>query len=155
MFFFFFFVKVLKFLVRFLMRCNNFLKVHKNTGENFFAKYLSAYCCFVKTTILLTVLITTILPVFYYGVCFYQAAHEAKFNLKHQSDPIASLCDLSISTKVLIWKKNKDQSAYCPDRCKLLQIIETMHKFSSPSKDGAIVKSYANHVARKTNQHVA
>ena len=31
------------------MRCQNFLKVHKNTGEKIFAKYLSADGCFVKT----------------------------------------------------------------------------------------------------------
>ena len=31
------------------MRCENFLKVHKNTGEKIFAKDLSADGCFVKT----------------------------------------------------------------------------------------------------------
>ena len=31
------------------MRCYNFLKVHKNTGEKIFAKYLSADGCFVET----------------------------------------------------------------------------------------------------------
>ena len=31
------------------MRCQNFLKVHKNAGEKIFAKYLSADGCFVKT----------------------------------------------------------------------------------------------------------
>ena len=31
------------------MHCQNFLKVHKNTGEKIFAKYLSADGCFVKT----------------------------------------------------------------------------------------------------------
>ena len=32
------------------MRCQNFLKVHKNTGEKIFAKFLSAEDgCFVKT----------------------------------------------------------------------------------------------------------
>ena len=46
----------------FLMRCKNFLKVHKNTGKNMFAKYLSADDCFVKT-ILLTVMIMTMLSV--------------------------------------------------------------------------------------------
>ena len=44
------------------MHGKNFLKVHKNTGEKMFAKYLSADGCFVKT-ILLTVIITTILSV--------------------------------------------------------------------------------------------
>ena len=34
------------------MRCKNFLKVHKNTGEKMFAKYLSADGCFVKTILL-------------------------------------------------------------------------------------------------------
>ena len=29
----------------FLMRCKNFLKVHKNTGKNMFAKYLSVDDC--------------------------------------------------------------------------------------------------------------
>ena len=38
---------------------------------------------------------------------------------------------------------------------KLLQIIETMQKFSLFSKDGAIVQSYANHVARIIDQHFA
>ena len=27
------------------MQCRKFLKVHKNTGEKIFAKYLSADCC--------------------------------------------------------------------------------------------------------------
>ena len=31
------------------MRYKNFLKVHKNTDEKMFAKYLSADGCFVKT----------------------------------------------------------------------------------------------------------
>ena len=44
------------------MRCKNFLKVHKNTGEKMFAKYLSADGCFVKT-ILVTVMTTTMLSV--------------------------------------------------------------------------------------------
>ena len=44
------------------MRCKNFLKVHKNTDEKMFAKYLSADGCFVKA-ILLTAMITTMLSV--------------------------------------------------------------------------------------------
>ena len=44
------------------MRSKNFLKVHKNTGEEMFAKHLSADGCFVKT-ILLTVMITAMLSV--------------------------------------------------------------------------------------------
>ena len=35
----------------------------------------------------------------------------------------------------------------------LLQINETMQKFSLLSKDGAIVQSYANHVACIIDQH--
>ena len=31
------------------MRCQNFLKVHKNTGEQILAKNLSPDGCFVKT----------------------------------------------------------------------------------------------------------
>ena len=31
------------------MRCWNFVKVNKDTGEKIFAKYLSADGCFVKT----------------------------------------------------------------------------------------------------------
>ena len=31
------------------MRCQNFVKVHKNTSEKIFAKYLSPDDCFVKT----------------------------------------------------------------------------------------------------------
>ena len=31
------------------MRCQNFQKVHKNTGEKIFAKYLSSDGYFVKT----------------------------------------------------------------------------------------------------------
>ena len=38
---------------------------------------------------------------------------------------------------------------------KLLQIIETMQKFSLFSKDGAIVQSYANYVACIIDQHFA
>ena len=39
------------------MCCKNFLKVHKNTSEKMFVKYLSAEGCLIKT-ILLTVMIT-------------------------------------------------------------------------------------------------
>ena len=45
------------------MRCMNFLKVYKSTGEKILAKYLSADGCLVKTIILLTVMIRTILSV--------------------------------------------------------------------------------------------
>ena len=40
------------------MLYKNFLKVHKSSGKNMFAKYLSADDCFVKTITLLTVIIT-------------------------------------------------------------------------------------------------
>ena len=43
------------------MRSKNFLKVHKNTGKNMFAKYLSADDFFVKTMILLTAMIRAML----------------------------------------------------------------------------------------------
>ena len=55
----------------------------------------------------------------------------------------------------MICKKTEDEPAYCPDRNELLQIIETMQKFSLFSKDGAIVQSYANHVAYIIDQHFA
>ena len=45
----------------------------------------------------------------------------------------------AISTKVLICKKTEYDSASCPDRKEILQIIETMQKFSLFSTDGAIV----------------
>ena len=45
------------------MHCKNFLKVHKNTGEEMFVKYLSADGCFVKTIILLTMMIKTMVSV--------------------------------------------------------------------------------------------
>ena len=41
------------------MRCKNFLKVHENTGEKMLANYISADGSFLKTGILLTVMITT------------------------------------------------------------------------------------------------
>ena len=44
------------------MRCKNFQKVHKNTVEKMFGKYLSADGCFVET-ILLTVMRTMMLSV--------------------------------------------------------------------------------------------
>ena len=47
----------------FLMHCKNFPKVHKNTSKNMFPKYLSEDDCFVKTIILLTVTIATMLSV--------------------------------------------------------------------------------------------
>ena len=40
-----------------------------------------------------------------------------------------------------------DQPMQCPDRNELLQIIETMQKFSFFSKDGAIFQSYPHNVA--------
>ena len=90
------------------MHCQNFLKVHKNTGEKIFAKYFSADGCFVKTNTINIVMITTTLSVsLYQGVFFYQAAHETKFHLKYQSDPFAQQLGLSMSTKVLICKKLK------------------------------------------------
>ena len=137
------------------MHCKNFLKVHKNTGEEMFAKHLSADDCFVKT-ILLTVMITTMLSVSgYQGVSFYQVAHETKFHLKYQSDPSAQQHGLSIQTKVLICKKTEDEPAYCPDRNGLLEIIETMQKFFLFSNDSAIVYSQENHVARIIDQRFA
>ena len=51
--------------------------------------------------------------------------------------------------------KTEDEPVYCPDRNELLQIIETMQKFSLFSKDGTIVQSYANHVAGIIDQHFA
>ena len=42
---------------------------------------------------------------------------------------------------------------YCPDRNKLLQIIETMQKFLF-SKGCVVVQSYVNHVACITDQHI-
>ena len=51
----------------------------------------------------------------------------------------------------MICKKTEDGPAYCPDRKEILQIIETMQKFSLLLKDGAI----ANHVARIIDQHFA
>ena len=44
--------------------------------------------------------------------------------------------------------KTENEPVYCLDRRELLQIIETMQKFLLFSKDGAIVQSYANHLAR-------
>ena len=42
------------------------------------------------------------------------------------------------------------------DFCKrALEIIKTMQKLSLFSKDGAIVQSYANHLARIIDQHFA
>ena len=59
-----FFVNFLKILrMFFLMRCKNLLKVHKNTGEKVVAKYLPADDCLIKTIILLTMMITTMLSV--------------------------------------------------------------------------------------------
>ena len=58
-----------------------------------------------------------------------------------------------MSTKVLICKKTEDEPAYCPDRNELLQIIETMQKLPLFSKDGAIVQSYTNCIARIIDQH--
>ena len=43
------------------MHYKNSLKYHKGIGEKMFTKYLSADGCFVKTVILLTVTITTML----------------------------------------------------------------------------------------------
>ena len=57
------FLKIFRTFFFFLMCCKNFLKIHKNSGEKMFAKYLSADGCFVKTIILLTVMITTMLSV--------------------------------------------------------------------------------------------
>ena len=49
--------------------------------------------------------------------------------------------------------ETKDEPMYCRDRDEHLQIIETIIKSSLLSKDGAIVQFYANHVARKIDQH--
>ena len=103
------------------MRCQNLSKVHKNTGEKIFAKYLSADSCFVKTnTINCDDNDNAMFP--NTKICFYQAAHETKFHLKHYSNPFAQQLGLSRSTKVLICKKIEDEPAYCPDIYELLQI---------------------------------
>ena len=49
--------------------------------------------------------------------------------------------------------ETEDERVYCPDRNKLWQITEARQTFSLFSKDGAIVQSYANHVARIIDQH--
>ena len=43
---------------------------------------------------------------------------------------------------------------YCPNRNKLLQIIETMKKFLLFSKGCVVVQSYVNHVACIIDQHI-
>ena len=105
------------------MCCQNFLRVHKNTGEKIFPKYLSADSCFVKTN-------TINCGDNNNAICFLilrrpmnQAAHETKFYLKYQSDPFVQQLGLSMLTEVLIYKKTEDEPAYCPDRYKLLQIL--------------------------------
>ena len=55
----------------------------------------------------------------------------------------------------MICKKTKDEPASCPDRKEILEIIETTQKFSLFSTDGAIVSSYANHVAFIIDQNFA
>ena len=51
--------------------------------------------------------------------------------------------------------ETEHQPVYCPYRNEPLQIIKTTQKFSLFSKDGAIVQSYANDVARIIDQHFA
>ena len=51
--------------------------------------------------------------------------------------------------------ESKDEPVYCPDRNELLQIIVIMQTISYFSKDCAIVQSYANHVTRIIDQHIA
>ena len=51
--------------------------------------------------------------------------------------------------------ETEDEPVLCPHRNELLQIIETMQKFSLFSKDGAIFQSYANDVARIIDQNFA
>ena len=53
----------------------------------------------------------------------------------------------------MICKKTEDEPVYCPDRKENLQIIEIMQKFWLFLIDGAIVESYANHVACIIDQH--
>ena len=55
----------------------------------------------------------------------------------------------------MICKKTEDEPVYCPDRKENLQIIEIMQKFWLFLIDGAIVESYANHVACIIDQHFA
>ena len=43
--------------------------------------------------------------------------------------------------------KTEEKPVYFHNRNKLLQIVESMQKFSLFSKDDAVVRSYANHVA--------
>ena len=47
--------------------------------------------------------------------------------------------------------ETEDEPVYCTNRNELLQIIQTMQKFLF-SKDGTIVQSHANHVARIIDQ---
>ena len=51
--------------------------------------------------------------------------------------------------------ETEDEPVYWPDKNKLLQIIETIQKFSLFSIDGAIVQSFTNHVAVITGQDFA
>ena len=55
----------------------------------------------------------------------------------------------------MICNKTEDEPAYYPNRKEILQIFDTMQKFSLFSMDGAVVQSYANHVACIIDQHFA
>ena len=104
------------------MRCQNFLKNHKNSGEKIFAKYLPADSCFVKTNATNSDDNDDAICFLILVVCFFQAAHETKFHWKYQSDPFAQQLGLSMSTKSFDLQKIEDGPAYCPDRYELLQI---------------------------------
>ena len=64
------------------------------------------------------------------------------------SETVAELFGMEdVSTSNDDTMETEDGPVYWPDKSKLLQIIQTMQKFSLFSKDGAIVQSFTNHAA--------
>ena len=121
------------------MCCKDFLQVHKNTGKNMFAKYISADDCFVKTMILNCDDNNDAIYFLILGRLLLRGSpwNEIWLEVLELLICIATrpfYLDLSFYLQ-----KTEADPAYCPDRKEILQIIETIQKFSLFSTDGAIV----------------
>ena len=122
----------------FVMCCKNFLKVDKNTGEKMFAKYLSRWLFCKNNSINCDDnddATCFLIP----GRLLLLDSPWNEISLEVLELSICVAARLLYLDQVLIYKKTEDEPAYFPGRYKLLQIVETIQKFSLFPKDGAIV----------------
>ena len=135
------------------MRHKNFLEVDKNTGEKMFAKYLSADGCFVKAIILLTVMIKTCYMV-PDTMAFAFTRQPMKRNFTWSNRAIHLRSSIAFLPQLKLWfAKNGRWTCLLPRQIRAFANYWDYPKIQLFSKDGTIIQSYANHVARIIDLH--